>query len=60
MVYFLQMQLKNPVTGDVRNQTWRFDPANLDVLKMQALRTKILGWVAEMDAVIPTDVPTEL
>lgn len=54
----LLVQVRDPVTGQVRSQEFKFDPANLTAQKMAAVRTKILDWATELAA--PTGGPEEL
>jgi hypothetical protein len=58
-MFLLHLQVKHPITNDVRTQQWRFDPATLNAPRMAALRDKIITWCTEMDAADTSAATTE-
>lgn len=60
MKLILQVGVRHPVTGDMRNGQRLFDPLTLDATKMAALRTQILAWADELETAALTMSPSDL
>lgn len=50
----LYIQIRDPVSGQTRQQEFQFDPAATDDLSWLKLKTQLTVWAAEMPASGPT------